>query len=454
MACGHHPKSNHRRSARATLPLVDVCTIIAKNYVAQARVLARSFAEHHPDGRFWTLVIDDFEGFIDPEREPFHVLTPADIGCEEFPEMAARYTVLELSTAVKPWLLQHLMNQSGSPVTYLDPDIKVFGSIDRLRQLAAEHGVVLIPHNTEPLPADGHRPGQVDIMIAGIYNLGHLSLAPGPEIDRLLEWWKDRLRRDCRVDPVWGYFVDQRWFDLVPGFLSDFAILRDPEYNVAYWNLHGRRLQHDAGRYLVDGRPLAFFHFSGFDPEKPTELSLHQDRIRLADDPALARICAEYVEDTMREGYARARSWPYSYAMLDAGIPFDDTMRKLFWIGEDRGELDGSPFTPEGTRAFLDWLGAQEPGAPPGVNRLLAHLYGARADLRQAFPDLTGPDLGRLLAWSQGEGADQVSALGRLPLPAGASHAIAWAHSPRRRTTFRVRRSFRRAFRAGRPSAT
>ena len=34
------------------------CTIIARNYLAQARVLAETFREHHPDGRFFVLVID------------------------------------------------------------------------------------------------------------------------------------------------------------------------------------------------------------------------------------------------------------------------------------------------------------------------------------------------------------------------------------------------------------
>ena len=94
--------------------------------------------------------------------------------------MALRYSVLELSTAVKPWLLRHLMAQTGEPVTYLDPDIKIFGSLERLDELAAEHGVVLIPHNSEPIPADGRTPSQVDIMIAGIYNLGYVSLSQGP----------------------------------------------------------------------------------------------------------------------------------------------------------------------------------------------------------------------------------------------------------------------------------
>ena len=224
---------------------MDVCTIIAKNYLAHARVLARSFARHHPDGRFWTLIIDDFDGYVDPADEPFEVLTPAEIGCEPFIHMAMRYSVLELSTAVKPWLLRHLMGESGRPVTYLDPDIKIYGSLKPLDDLAAAHGVVLIPHNNEPIPPDDRMPSQVDIMIAGIYNLGYVSLAPGREVEDLLDWWADRLERDCRVDPKWGYFVDQRWFDLAPGFLSDVAIVRDPEFNVAYWNLCSRRLGWD-----------------------------------------------------------------------------------------------------------------------------------------------------------------------------------------------------------------
>lgn len=430
---------------RDTLLPVDVCTIFAKNYVAQARVLARSFAEHHPGGRCWGLIIDEFEGFIDPAHEPFQVLTPAEIGCDEFEEMAARYSVLELSTAVKPWLLRHLMGESGSAITYLDPDIKIYGSLERLHELAVRHGVVLIPHNTEPLPADGMRPGQIDIMIAGVFNLGYLSLAPRPEVERLLDWWADRLLRDCRVDPVWGYFVDQRWFDLTPGFLTDFAIVRDPEYNLAYWNLHSRQLNHDGERYTVEGRPLGFFHFSGFDPERPSELSLHQNRINLVDNPTVARLCAEYVDDTLREGLAVARDWPYSYETLGNGIPFDDMLRRLFVAADERGEVKGSPFSPQGARTFLDWLGAQQPDAPPGVTRLLAHLYGTRADLRLAFPDLSGPDLRRFLAWSKSHGKREVPALGRLGLPDAAEHAISWAQSPWRRHRFRLGRMVRRA---------
>jgi glycosyltransferase involved in cell wall biosynthesis len=403
---------------------LDACTIIAKNYVAQARVLARSFAEHHPGGRFWTLVIDDFSDHIDPASEPFEVLTPQDIDCEPFADMAIRYSVLELSTAVKPWLLRHLMREVGGPITYLDPDIQVFGSLAKLDELARAHGLVLIPHNSEPIPADGKRPSQIDIMIAGVYNLGYVSLAPGEEIDKLLDWWSDRLRRDCRVDPVYGYFVDQRWFDLAPGFVSDYAIMREPQYNLAYWNLHSRELARDGERYTVDGRPLAFFHFSGFDPSEPAILSRHQDRIDVAHEPVLRRILDEYAQATRREGFLETHSWPYTFDALADGTRLDPVVRKLFIQAHASGELSDSPFSAEGSQAFIEWLGAPAPGAPAGVHRLLAHLYGTRADLQSAFPELSGPDLGRLLSWARNDGRREVPALASLPLPEGGEQAL------------------------------
>ncbi|HZE05774.1 MAG TPA: hypothetical protein VE127_11145, partial [Solirubrobacteraceae bacterium] len=391
---------------------MNVCTIIAKNYLAYARVLAKSFSEQHPGSRLWTLIVDDFSRYIDPADEPFTALSPADIGCEPFTHMALRYSVLELSTAVKPWLMRHLMRETGGPVTYLDPDIRIYGSLERLAQLGAEHGVVLIPHNNQPLPLDGRAPSQVDIMIAGVYNLGAITLAPRPEVDRLIDWWADRLRRDCRVDPVWGYFVDQRWFDLAPGFLTDVAIVRDPEYNVAYWNLHGRELERAGGRWLVDGRPLAFFHFSGFDPDHPLVLSRYQDRVDVTADPALEQILAEYATEVNREGHAASRKWPYGYGALGDGTRLDGTLRALYseMADERNGELP-SPFTLQGAKLFADWVNEQAPGSPPGISRVLARVYQTRPDLRVLYPDLEGPGRAGLLRWAEEYGRREIPLL-------------------------------------------
>ena len=273
-------------------------------------------------------------------------------------------------------------------------------------------------------------------MIAGIFNLGFLSLARSEDVDGLLDWWSDRLERDCRVDPIWGYFVDQRWFDLVPGFLSDFAIVRDPEYNAAYWNLHDRRLEHHADRYLVDGRPLAFFHFSGFDPEHPLVLSRHQDRISVTDHPALERLLAEYAAEVMGHGHAAARSWPYTYAALGDGTRPSELLRKLYDDYERQHDgVVASPFTLEGTRLFDTWLREPVPGAPGGVNRVLARVYAERPDLRAAFPDAGGSDRAALLTWAEGSGARDEPALERVATNNnGAAQAAAVPSLPRSQT--------------------
>ncbi|MCU1489206.1 MAG: glycosyltransferase [Acidimicrobiaceae bacterium] len=394
---------------------MDICTIIAKNYVAQARVLARSFAEHHPDGGCSVLVIDAYDGYLDPETEPFRILTPEQIGCHEFQEMALRYDVLELSTAVKPWLLAYLLDEGAAAITYLDPDIRVYSALSPLDDLAHTHGVVLIPHNTVPIPDDGLRPNQIDILLAGVYNLGYLSLGAGEETSTLLGWWRERLLNDCFVDPLNGYFVDQRWFDLAPGLVSDHVVVRAPQYNLAYWNLHGRRLVHDEPGYTVDGESLAFFHFSGFDPLTPDVLSRHQSRISVSPNTALQRLCDEYSDEALANGYRETKEWPYTYHLLPCGATFTPRLRKLYEIAVERGEVEGSPFTAEGDASFMSWLAQPAPGAPTGVNRLLADLYGTRGDLQAAFPDVADQDHDAFLRWAGEQGCVDEPALTLLP---------------------------------------
>jgi hypothetical protein len=387
---------------------LQVCTIIAKNYVASARVLARSLAETNPGSRLWVLVIDDFDGYIDPAAEPFETLSPWNIACAPFMAMALRYSVLELSTAVKPWLLLWLLAETGGPVTYLDPDIEIHGSLALLDAEASAHGLVLTPHNLKPIPADGRTPGQVDVMIAGIYNLGYVTVADQPEIRELLRWWCSRLEGDCRVDPVWGYFVDQRWFDLAPGFVSDLTILRDPGYNVAYWNLQDRQLSSGPDGYTVNGRPLAFFHYSGFDPAHPKILSRHQDRVDVTANPVLDALLTGYAARLEAEGHHRSRAWPYGYGALGDGTHVDASLRTL--CSDYAEEMDAetpSPFTVAGARRFKQWVAAQAPGAPAGVSRGLLAVYQRRGDLWTSYTSGAGIDGAGLQAWARDYGASE-----------------------------------------------
>jgi glycosyltransferase involved in cell wall biosynthesis len=382
---------------------VDICTIVAKNYLAHARVLARSYAEHHPDARTWVLVIDEVDGWLDPADEPFELVTPAELGIPTFDQMVCLYSVLELSTAVKPFFLAHLMEQRGlERVAYLDPDIRVHGDLSEIERLLADNTMVVTPHLTEPLPRDGHHPTETEILMSGSFNLGFLGLSRGEGSRMLLDWWGERLATDCIVDPKAGLFVDQRWMDFSPGLVDSFHVLRDPGFNIAYWNLSTRELTRSGDQWRVNGGPLRFFHFSGYDPDHPERLSKHQDRIEIGASGELRRICDAYGAELLANGYREVKQWPYSWGVLPNGIAVDDAVRAGYRQGFEREALAEPPFSERGAAELVEWLNEPaDEGGTQGVTRYLAAFRDSRLDLLRDFPDLDGPSGGRLVAWAE-----------------------------------------------------
>lgn len=381
-------------------------TVVGRNYLAHARVLARSLAETNPALHFEVFLLDD-DGTLDVGEEPFGLLRPFDVfDPDEYQTLVAIYDVMELATAVKPRVLLHLLDSSDGPVVYLDPDLWFFGSLDEVERLATAHGIVLTPHTLAPVGRDGRRPEETELLRSGAYNLGFIAV--GQTARPFLDWWWQRLARECIVAPERGIFVDQRWIDLVPG-LFDHHILRDPGYNVAYWNLGERELTWNGERYEVDGRPLVFAHFSGFDPTKPYMLSKHtapNPRVLLSEQPALRKLSEEYAAAMLEAGYEEARQVPFGLAVLPNRMRLDRFMRRAYRDalleyedpGRDADEPPPNPFAePE---RFLAWL--REPAGPrhsPLISRYLLALWQERGDLQSAFPDMARRDVLGFVKW-------------------------------------------------------
>src|SRR5439155_2510828 len=161
---------------------------------------------------FTVLVVDASEGEELGDGR-FAVMTPATLRLaqNDFLDMATMYDVTELSTALKPWLLERMV-ADGTGVIYLDPDIEVFAPLDDIGELAHNHSMVVTPHLLGPMPRDGHLPSEIDILRTGVYNLGFIAI-PSTS-DHFLTWWKGRMRLDCIRAIDEGLFVDQRWIDL------------------------------------------------------------------------------------------------------------------------------------------------------------------------------------------------------------------------------------------------
>jgi glycosyltransferase involved in cell wall biosynthesis/2-polyprenyl-3-methyl-5-hydroxy-6-metoxy-1,4-benzoquinol methylase len=393
---------------------LNACTIIARNYMAHARVLARSFREHHPDGRFTVLVIDGTQPFPKAADDDFDVLVATEIGLDEreLRRMAAIYDLMELATTVKPWLLKTLLERDGDHIAYFDPDIEVFLPLDDIAEAARRHSIVLTPHTLDPLPHNHRELGEVTFLIAGMFNLGFIAVGEGATT--FLDWWSERLARAGYVDPAHGQFVDQRWVDFVPS-LFEHTVVRDRGSNVAHWNLETRRFERVGDDYVVDGVPLRFFHFSGFDPEKPHLLSKFlgpEPSILLSEEPALAQICTEYGAKLLAAGYLDVKTEPYAFDTLPNGMPMTKRMRKLYRRALEEaerrgGEMPPDPFDPDEADRFVDWL--NEPSHPeaPSLTRYLVELHSERPDLWRRFPDLRWADREGFLEWVRTYGREE-----------------------------------------------
>src|SRR5437868_1301544 len=86
------------------------CTIISRNYLSHARILAESYLRHHPSDRFYVLVVDRLPDGVEAGRG-LHVVDPDELGLPYFYDMCFKYDVTELSTAVKPTFLSLLLNR-------------------------------------------------------------------------------------------------------------------------------------------------------------------------------------------------------------------------------------------------------------------------------------------------------------------------------------------------------
>jgi len=384
-----------------------ICTIIAKNYLAFARVLTNSFLEHNPGGKVFVLLIDRVDGYFDPNLEKFHLVTVEELGIPEIKQILFQYNIVEACTGLKPYFLDYLFNKYNlRKLAYFDPDILITADLNELAELLDEYSVILTPHMLEPIPLDDqYKPREIDLLHVGTYNLGFIALAGNPTATQLLKWWHERLSKMCVwVDPSRVLFNDQKWIDLVPGYFDGVRILRDPGYNVAYWNLQSRQVELNEGEVTANGRPLKFFHFSGFNPDNINQVSVYQNRFTLGKLKHLRPLFEEYRDRLLANSYNETRGWPYAFDYFDNGIKIINPVREQYLnLGEKMLEF-GDPFSTRGRRTFFTWLSQPAEKSFSDISRFWHCVYLSRPDLRSAYPDVFGRDGQAFLYWCANNG--------------------------------------------------
>jgi Glycosyl transferases group 1 len=391
--------TKHNRRFPPSGPIdAAACTIISKNYIALARTLADSFRRFHPDVPFFVLLVDQVDGYFEPERELFYILGLDELNIPDKNSFCFKYNILELNTAVKPYFLLHLLDKYGiNKLIYFDPDILITEKVSHLFELLDTHSIILTPHITEPIE-DNFRPSELDLLQAGTYNLGFIALSATPSTQRLLSWWQNRVYDEGFLAPDRGMHVDQKWMDLVPGLFEKVFIVREPGYNVAYWNLHSRRVDLLDGRIRVNGKPCYFFHFSGLDPLNISTVSKHQNRFTLDDLGQAALVFEQYRDLVLANGHEQAKNWPYAFGYFDNATKIPDIARLMYHaLGAQRKRF-GNPFCTSSAQSFFSWL--NEPILrDPAITRLWYEIYHKRRDIQEAFPDVFGKHRKGFFQW-------------------------------------------------------
>jgi hypothetical protein len=358
-------------------------TIASSNYLPYVRVLMESIGRLHPEARRFLCLVDTLNS--DSNHEPFEIVQADELGIPFFEDFAFRYDIMELNTAVKPFVFRWLREQTDcDALLYIDPDIRLFGRLDEVLQpLSAGASAVLTPHITKPLE-DGQNPADLSMLQVGVFNLGFIALARGGEADSFVDWWARKLQTQCISDLPSGLFVDQKWCDLAPCLLDKLFVLRHSGYNVAYWNLAHRPLAKDGVTWTAAGQPLRFFHFSGVDPRNPSMLSKHQTRYKEASAAGAAELVANYCADVNAAGWGQVNGTDYAYGWHTEGAQIHAVLRRLYRRIYPEPQ-SASPFIqPIETWANRPYVKVE--GSDVAMTPLMSLIYALRPDLQVAFP--------------------------------------------------------------------
>ena len=86
-----------------------------------------SVRAHSPEIDAFVAICDGPLTATDP-RDAYTEISIRDLGLPQFDRFTFQYTILELNTAIKPWVFAALFARGYERVIYFDPDIKLYGS--------------------------------------------------------------------------------------------------------------------------------------------------------------------------------------------------------------------------------------------------------------------------------------------------------------------------------------
>jgi hypothetical protein len=327
------------------MPRQALVTVVTRNYLPYAEVLQASCRRWEPDTSLYIVVADRLppESQWQPATEA--VVWADQLGIADWSKFTFQYTPFELSCALKPYAMSHVLEQGFEQVAFLDADMALYGPLRSLWKALRSSSIVLSPHLSHPLPDDGRRPTESDFLNVGTYNGGLVACCNDPTGRDFVYWWMEHLRSQCYVDVTHGIYVDQKWLNLVPAIFPNVTSLREPSCNAGHWTLSqypivgDRQAGYSIGRY-----PLECFHFSNFLPADPFQFMHTQTRVSFQNAPALEQLVRDYHTQLQHFGLAKFSTLECQFSRLSNGVLIKPEWREAVRRGHSAVSQLADPF--------------------------------------------------------------------------------------------------------------
>ncbi len=289
-------------------------SVATHQYLPKGIVLADSFIEYNPDCDVIILVPDISQSMIDSREWPFsssiRLIGIDEINDTSLKKMHRYYNAFELCCSAKSFLLEYALFKVGyEKAVLLDPDIVCYATFEDVWTAMDKAAVALTPHIFSPLPDDGCLPDDREIVNAGFVNGGFWAAIRSDTTKKILDWMKNKVIHFGFFIPERNLYADQTWMSCLPWFFPQHVLLlRNQGMNVAYWNLHERRLTNRNGVFFSEAERLVFFHFSGYDDNQPARLTTHTLRNLSGENAA---VISMLLDDYRKELYHCVGSLPH-----------------------------------------------------------------------------------------------------------------------------------------------
>jgi len=331
-------------------------TSIINNYLPKARILANSLKKFHPDWKFVLVVCEPLHESVEPQNEPFdRIIALSELGIPNLESWIFKHNVMEICTAAKgPAAAYIAATTKTDKLMWFDPDIVIFDSLSDISLQLDISPIIFTPHQTKPeiSPIDISR-NEMNFLKHGSYNLGFFAVRCEGQGQDFLNWYRDHLLEFCYIDFNQGLYTDQRWCDLAPILFDQLYINRDPACNVARWNVSQRRLsKRGSQKYFIEGKPLKFFHFSGYDSgQGKKEISRY---VKKGD--CLFELWDWYGRQLKIHGQDDFSRIEWKYDRFNGGLKITQEMRQLYREKKKLQKTYPFPFSDNNAFAsFKDW---------------------------------------------------------------------------------------------------